>query len=358
MNSGNHRIVRNHLGQPVAVAEIARSAGALGSRPRAHRNHTEAQARQICPSAWTPRLVWRAVCQVLCLAGAWSAVAPQWVHAAPAANALPQGGTVVSGQATIQPVTGQQMVVQQDSQRAILNWQSFDIGSAASVRFVQPSSSASVLNRVLSSTPSQIYGQLSGNGQVIVVNPNGIVVGPSGVVNSVAPILSTNDIANADFLNGNLRFQRGTGSAQAQLINQGQISAQHGGYVALIGTQIHNEGLISAAGGTVALGAGDTVRLPVTSSGRIQLKVDGGTANAIITNASEGSVLAQDGQVYLSAATASDVAVATLRNQGRILAEGDAGGGQVWLTATNTAKASQAQVFQDGQISVNSAQGK
>ena len=92
------------------------------------------------------------------------------------ASALPTNGQVVSGTGSITQ-SGNHMQVTQGSQRLVTHWDTFNIGSAARVEFVQPSASAVALNRVLSGDPSRIYGQLSANGQVFLVNPAGVLFG-------------------------------------------------------------------------------------------------------------------------------------------------------------------------------------
>ena len=100
----------------------------------------------------------------------------QGALAAPATNALPTGGQVVSGQATVSQ-SGNGMTIHQGSDKAILNWESFSIGADASVNFQQPGSDSVALNRVVGSDPSAIYGSLTANGQVFLVNPKGVLFG-------------------------------------------------------------------------------------------------------------------------------------------------------------------------------------
>ena len=99
------------------------------------------------------------------------------------------------------------MSVTQTSQRAIINWNSFSIGQGNSVTFVQPSASSAILNRVTGSTTSTIAGQLNANGQVYLVNPNGIAITSTGAVNVGGGfVASTLGITDKDFNNGNLGF--------------------------------------------------------------------------------------------------------------------------------------------------------
>ena len=125
-----------------------------------------------------------------------------------ASLALPTGGQVTAGQAAISQ-NGAAMTVTQSSPKAILTWQGFDIGKQASVTFNQPDASSMALNRVVAGNASRIEGQLSANGQVILVNPNGVVFGAGATVNVGGLVASALNIADADFLTGNLAFQRG-----------------------------------------------------------------------------------------------------------------------------------------------------
>ena len=124
-------------------------------------------------------------------------------------------------------------------------------------KFVQPSAASAALNRVLGGQTSIIDGTLSANGQIYLINGNGIVVGPGGVVSANSFIASTRDIADSDFLAGNLHF---TGNSAAGVQNLGTINAL-GGDVYLIGKTVDNQGAINAVNGTVGLGAPDDVLL-------------------------------------------------------------------------------------------------
>src|SRR5262249_6746208 len=97
-------------------------------------------------------------------------------HAAPGVNTLPTGGQVVRGDASLQ-AEGARLNITQRSDKAVLNWQSFDIGRDATVSFAQPSKNSIALNRVMSADPSEIFGQLLANGHVFLSNPNGVLIG-------------------------------------------------------------------------------------------------------------------------------------------------------------------------------------
>lgn len=115
----------------------------------------------------------------------------------------PVAPTVVNGNASFNQ-SGNVLTVT-NSNGTIINWNRFSIATGETTQFVQPSASSSVLNRVLSD-PSTIYGTLSSNGQVFLVNPSGIIVGSGGRIDAGGIVLSTGNISNADFLGGNIRF--------------------------------------------------------------------------------------------------------------------------------------------------------
>jgi filamentous hemagglutinin family protein len=96
-------------------------------------------------------------------------------------GANPTGGQVAAGSASIHTAPGT-VTVNQASNQAVIDWQSFSIGSNELTKFIQPSSNSAVLNRVLGGETSILNGTLSANGQVYLINGNGIIVGPTGSV--------------------------------------------------------------------------------------------------------------------------------------------------------------------------------
>ncbi|MEX1661714.1 filamentous hemagglutinin N-terminal domain-containing protein [Thioclava sp. 15-R06ZXC-3] len=168
------------------------------------------------------------------------------------AQALPTGGQVVAGQAAIAQ-NGSQMTITQSSDKAILNWQGFDIGAQERVTFAQPSTSSVALNRVVGNTASAIYGGMDANGQVFLVNQNGVYFAPGAQVSAGGLLVSTLGISDSDFMAGRLNF---SGDSTAGVTNDGTIRAGQGGYVAFIGRHVDNEGQIITPGGKTALGAG------------------------------------------------------------------------------------------------------
>ena len=243
-------------------------------------------------------------------------VAASEALADPGPNTLPSGGQVVAGSASISQ-SGANMTVTQATSRGIINWQSFDIGSSASVEFKQPDASSVTLNRVTQGAGSVIAGKLSANGKVYVVNPNGVLFTKSAQVNVGGLVASTADIADADFWAGKEVFIN-TG-ATGSVINQGTITAREGGHVVLIGGTISNQGTITARNGNVALAAGSRVTLDAGANGHLKIAVDGATTATLIENG--GLISASGGQILMTAQGASAAVSAVVSNTGTVEAQ-------------------------------------
>jgi filamentous hemagglutinin family protein len=172
------------------------------------------------------------------------------------AKANPVGANVVHGSASLSN-SGSTLTIR-NSAGAIINWQGFSIGAGETTRFVQPSSASAVLNRVVGGDPSQILGNLHSNGQVLLINPSGVVFGNSARIDVAGLVASTLDLSNTDFLAGRTRL---IASEQAgDIVNRGSILAS-AGTVLLAGNAVSNEGLIEAINGEVLLAAGREVEL-------------------------------------------------------------------------------------------------
>jgi filamentous hemagglutinin family protein len=177
------------------------------------------------------------------------------------ALAGPEGGTVVGGAATISGQGSSHVIVNQSSQNAIVNWNTFNVGTGERAQFIQPNSSSAILNRVTGGLgPSQILGSIDANGRVFIVNRDGIIFGPGAVINTAGFLATTSDIKNSDFMAGNYQFNI-PGRPDASIVNQGTITATSGGFAALVAPGVRNSGTITANLGTVTLAAGNTFSL-------------------------------------------------------------------------------------------------
>src|SRR4051812_38187753 len=228
--------------------------------------------------------------------------------------ALPTGGVVSAGSASIASTPGSTTITQ-TSQNAALNWTGFSIGAGESVRFNQPNAASVALNRVLGPDPSSILGSLSANGRVFLLNPNGILFGQGAQVNVGGLVASTLNLSDADFMAGHYNF---AGTSNASVTNQGSINAD-GGYVALLGASVSNTGTISARMGTVALAAGNAMTLDVAGDGLLNVTVNQGAVNALVSNG--GLIRADGGQVLLTVQAAGDLLQTVVNNTGVIQAQ-------------------------------------
>ncbi|MBU1297375.1 MAG: filamentous hemagglutinin N-terminal domain-containing protein, partial [Gammaproteobacteria bacterium] len=235
------------------------------------------------------------------------------------ADNLPTGGQVVSGAASISS-NGSAMTVNQSTDKMIANWQSFSVGAGNSVTFNQPSVSSVALNRVVGHDASQILGNLNSNGQVFLINPNGVAVGASGSVQTGGFIASTLDITNENFLSGKYQFTGIGGS----ISNKGNIT---GRIVALIAPSVTNEGSINSNSinntssdsvSSVALAAGTDVLLDFDGDGLLSVEVKANTLAGLVEN--KGLIQTDGGVAILTAKGASDVLKGVVNNSGMIQA--------------------------------------
>ncbi len=247
------------------------------------------------------------------------------------ASTLPTGSQVVSGQVSINQESANRLVVNQSSATAAINWQQFSIGSGNTVLFNQPSSSSVTLNRVVGADPSVIQGSLVANGQVFLVNPNGVIFGRDSRVDVGGLIATTLNITNENFQSGNYVFSSSGSLNSNAVVNQGNIKAADGGSVSVVAARVVNDGLIEAPKGQVALAAADEVLLDL--GGPVKLSIKKGAYDAHVSNG--GVIRATDGLVFLKASAFNDLSKSVINQTGIIEANAlDTNqAGQILLTA-------------------------
>ncbi len=239
------------------------------------------------------------------------------VQAAPGVNELPTGGQITLGSGTISQ-NGNTLTVQQTSDKLVGQWNSFNIGAQATVNFQQPGASSIALNRINDQKPSEILGRLNANGQVYLLNPNGIIFGKTAQVDVGGLVASTQQLSDQDFQSGQAHFTANGGSNAGHIDNQGQIYG-HGSVVAFIAPQVSNSGTIKNDGGTVALAAGEQVTLDFAGDGLVNVKVDKAELNALAVN--HGLIQADAGTVIMTAQSANAVMDNVVNNDGLIQAK-------------------------------------
>lgn len=203
------------------------------------------------------------------------------------AFANPSGHQVVSGQASFNQ-QGSVLTIT-NSPGAIINWQNFSINAGETTRFIQESASSSVLNRVVGQDPSAILGTLQSNGQVLLINPNGILFGQGAVVDVNGLVASTLNISNEDFLAGRMKFE---GGGLGNVKNEGTINTASGGKVYLIAPNVENSGIINSPQGDVLLAAGHTVHLVDSTNPALHVVVSAPEHEAL----NVGQIVTQGGQ--------------------------------------------------------------
>lgn len=183
-------------------------------------------------------------------------------------HANPESPTVVSGDVSFNQPDAYTLEVSSSSSRSIVDWETFSISANQTTSFNLPSSSSAILNRVTSSSVSNILGTLQSNGQVYLINPNGILFGPDSIVDTGSFLASTLDCDNTEFLNGGEMTFTGTEDTDIYLTHYGSITANDGDVV-LLSYQVLSQGDILAENGTVAIGGGVEVILTPTDEQRI-----------------------------------------------------------------------------------------
>jgi filamentous hemagglutinin family protein len=240
----------------------------------------------------------------------------------------PEGAAVVGGAATVHGQGTQSVIVNQTSNRAIINWNTFNLGASESARFNQPTSASVTLNRITGGLgPSSIDGTITANGKIFLINRDGMLFGPNAKINTAGFVATTHDIHNDDFMAGRYQFNI-PGRPDASIVNQGQITATNGGFAALVAPGVRNTGTITATLGTVSLASGNMFTLDMYGDKLIQLGVGdeiaarvrdvatGQPLQSLVSN--EGRLRANGGRVELTAVAARHVVDSVINNRGVI----------------------------------------
>lgn len=255
-----------------------------------------------------------------------SALVPGMILMPMPAHSNPTGAAVVHGAVEIDDTVPGHLKINQGSNKAIINWQDFSIGAGELTEFIQPGVDAVALNRVISGNPSTLLGTLSANGGVILVNPNGILVGGGGVIDVGGLMaLSTLDIDDADFLDGGTMTFKG--DSAAGVTNLGTITSR-GGDVVLLGNFVDNQGAVGAPDGTVAFGAGGEFIVDSVGESRLSVVAGGPGGETGISNSGEVSAAAVEFKAH------GNVYALAIQNTGIVRANGvSRQGGRIILSA-------------------------
>lgn len=210
--------------------------------------------------------------------------------------ANPNGPQIINGQVSIDSATSGITTIT-NSPNAIINWQNFSIGQNELTQFIQQNGQSAVLNRIIGQNPSEILGQLTSNGKVFLINPNGIVFGSDSVIDTQGLIASSLNLSDQDFLSGNYHFI--AGSSAGNIVNEGIIRAGKDGNIILIAPQIENNGIIQSDGGSITLAAGHDITITNLDNPDIRFEIQAPTDSVV----NLGKLLTEGGAVNVFANT-------------------------------------------------------
>jgi len=234
--------------------------------------------------------------------------------------AAPTGAKVVLGQAQVTQPSATSTLIHQNTNKVVIEFDAFSIKANESVRFIQPSAASIALNRVVGVDPSVILGRLSANGQVFLVNPNGVFFGKSAIVDVAGLVATTLNISNDNFAQDRFTFSNVSNALTGQVVNEGHIQTIEGGYVVLAGDYTENSGLIQAALGNVVLASGQGVSLDLQGDGLIQFVVDAASVSRLAGVNNTGEIEALGGMIVMTGKVADGLVTTVVRNSGHLSA--------------------------------------
>ncbi len=233
------------------------------------------------------------------------------------AIANPVKDQIIKGTAQIERA-GKKLNVYQSTQKAIINWKSFDIQKDEHTQFHQPNQQAITLNRIKDTKPSDILGNLSANGTLVLINPNGVFFGPHAKIDVNGLIATSTDIDDTAFMKGRLDFTK-PGKPNASIQNYGAITVKQAGLVGLVAPGVINQGIITARLGKVALASGDLFTIDLYGDGLLSLKLSDQVKKQLVSNT--GLIEANGGIIALTAAAGREIVDSLIVNKGILQAQ-------------------------------------
>ncbi len=229
----------------------------------------------------------------------------------------PTGEAVVGGAATFdRPVAGQ-LNINQSTDRAVINWNTFNIGKDASTKFIQPNSGSLAVNRVVGGgtfDPTQILGKLEANGKVMILDRNGVFFGPNSRVDVGSIAVGTGDVDTVQVIGGETKIRIDNVAPGSVIENQGRITVAQAGLAAFVAPTIKNSGTITAKLGKVGFGAGQKVIFDMYGDGLISVALASNLDHVDIQNT--GKIAAEGGLVQMTARTAANIVDSTINTSG------------------------------------------
>ncbi|NVJ53844.1 MAG: filamentous hemagglutinin N-terminal domain-containing protein [Campylobacteraceae bacterium] len=226
--------------------------------------------------------------------------------------AAPTGGTVTSGSANISQ-SGKTTNIIQNTNKVSINWNKFNIAADEVVNFKQPNVNSIALNRVIGNEKSIINGALNANGQVWILNSNGVLFGKNAKINTAGLLATTKNLSDNDFNAGNYKF---AGSSNESIINLGEIDITDSGYAVLLANSVSNEGTIKAVKGSVRLVGAKEVTINLNGNSLVNLTVNKGVLDSLVEN--KGAIYADGGEIYLTTNAVDELLKGVVNNEGVI----------------------------------------
>jgi filamentous hemagglutinin family protein len=228
------------------------------------------------------------------------------------ASAAPTDGVVTAGTATISQ-SGNITNINQSTQKASINWQNFSIAANETVNFNQPNVNSITLNRVIGNEKSIIDGALNANGQVWILNSNGILFSKDAKINTAGIVATTAQLSDMDFQSGNYNFKNASSNS---VVNLGTIEVSEGGYVVLASNEVRNSGTIKAVKGKVHLTGASEYTVNLNGNSIVNLVVTKGVLDAMVENS--GTIIANGGEIYLTTNAVNELLKGVVNNTGII----------------------------------------
>ncbi|RXJ77556.1 filamentous hemagglutinin [Arcobacter sp. F155] len=226
--------------------------------------------------------------------------------------AAPSGGVVTSGSANISS-SGNTTNIIQNTNKVTINWDKFNIAKDEIVNFKQPNVNSIALNRVIGNEKSIINGALNANGQVWILNSNGVLFGKNAKINTAGLLATTKNLSDNDFNSGNYNFK---GNSTESVINLGEIDISDSGYATLLANTVSNEGTIKAVKGSVRLIGANEVSINLNGNSIVDLTVNKGVLDSLVEN--KGAIYADSGEIYLTTNAVDELLKGVVNNEGII----------------------------------------
>ncbi|MFT4853068.1 MAG: fibronectin-binding autotransporter adhesin, partial [Bacteroidia bacterium] len=244
---------------------------------------------------------------------------------APLTYAGPEGGVVISGQGNVNTISPTHTDINQQSQNLLMNFDSFDVSSDESVLITQPNAGAWFVGQVEGGSPTSIFGSITANGKIALINTSGVVFGENARVNAAGIFASSLGVNANDIFSGNIELEAAPGSG-GYVVNHGLIQASVGGSVTLLGETVSNSGVIVATLGQVNLASGNKAVVNFGPEQLIGIEV----TEAVLENneglkaavSNTGSIDASGGVVMLTSSVSRSLFDNAINNEGVIRARG------------------------------------